>query len=104
VDRYLGVQQGHELFDGTLTTLVSSTQSKLVTNKNVQVMVDVVSATEKAGLPSELPLKAGETVELQGVYIPAGKANLKNANGPAAVVRLTHAPCGYAVIGGQRFQ
>ena len=66
----------------------------------MQLAINVHSSVDPSGLPSEIPLHVGQTVEVEGEYIPASTANA----GGNAVVHYTHSPCGYMVINGQKYQ
>ena len=108
ITKYKGVQHGrngdHEIAEGTLTTIKWTTKGSVVDTKNVHLALNISSATNPEGLPREIPVPAGHVIELTGEYIPARTANAKNANGAAAVLHFTHAPCGSVIIDGQQYQ
>lgn len=107
IDEYKGLQTGrngvHELAESTIIHTSWVYDQKIVDTSNVHLAMNVASVTDPAGLPMELPLATGQTIEVEGEYIPAATANSTNKNGPAAVVHFTHMPCGYAVIGGKTY-
>jgi hypothetical protein len=108
VDEYRGVRSGHsgdhELIEGTIANAIWVYDSSLVDTSNVEVALNVASNVDPAGLPEEVPLAPGDTFEVEGEFIPASTANASNANGSAAVIHYTHAPCGYAVLDGTKYQ
>lgn len=108
VDEYVGLQTGrngvHELAEVTVIHTSWIYDSKLVDTNNVHLAMNVASETDPTGLPMELPLRPGQTIEVEGEYIPAAKAMATNKNGAAAVIHFTHMPCGYAVIGGTTYK
>jgi hypothetical protein len=94
----------HELVDGTIQSTVWVYQARIIDTHNVQVAMNVASSKDPAGLPHEIPVSPGQVFEVEGEYIPASSANAHNANGPAAVIHYTHAPCGYVTLGGQTYR
>jgi hypothetical protein len=108
VDQYRGIQHGHngdhEVVEATITTTTSAANPSLIDTDNVEVAMNVHSATDPSGLPREIPLAVGDSFEAEGQYIPAATANAHNANGPAAVIHFTHSPCGFVTIAGQQYR
>ncbi len=107
IDEYKGLQTGrngvHELAESTVVHTSWVYDKTVVDTSNVHLAMNVASVTDPAGLPMELPLAVGQTIEVEGEYIPAATAMYTNKSGPAAVVHFTHMPCGYAVIGGKTY-
>ena len=105
---YLGVKTGsngpHEDFDGTITTIVAVADMSQVDSMNVQVAMNMVSSTDPNGLPQEIPLSSGDTIEVVGEYIPAATATCSSPNGACAVIHFTHSPCGWVIINGNEYQ
>jgi hypothetical protein len=108
IDEYKGLQTGrngvHEIAEATLIHTVWVYDRMTVDTTNIHLAMNVASVTDPAGLPMEIPLRVGQTIETEGEYIPASKAGATNKNGAAAVVHFTHMPCGYAVIGGTTYR
>lgn len=108
VDEYVGLQTGrngvHEIAEVTMIHTSWIYESKLVDTTNVHLAMNVASEKDPAGLPMEIPLRPGQTLEVEGEYIPAAKAMATNKNGAAAVVHFTHLPCGYTVIAGTTYK
>jgi Cys-rich repeat protein len=104
VTRYAGMQHGHngdhEIVYGVITDRVWVYDAALVDGSPVQVAMNVASSIDPSGLPKEIPIAVGQTFEIEGEYIPASTAN---ASGNA-VIHYTHSPCGYALIGGTKYQ
>jgi hypothetical protein len=107
VDEYKGVKVGgngpHEFVHGTVVRTPWVFESGTVDTANVEISMNVQTPDDKHGLPMEIPVAAGEYVEVQGEYIAAAKASARTAKGPAAVIHFTHDPCGYAVLGGTKY-
>jgi hypothetical protein len=108
VDEYKGLRKGrngtHEVFEGTITQLVSAGKPELVDTHNVEVAMNVQSKRDPDGLPEGgVPLRLGQVVELQGILIPSTASKARNANGPAAELHFTHAPCGSVTIDGKTY-
>ncbi len=105
---YLGVRTGsngpHEDFDGTITTIFQVADMSKVDSMNVQVAMNMVSSTDPNGLPNEIPLSVGQSIEVVGEYIPSSTATCSSPNGPCAVIHFTHSPCGWVVINGTTYQ
>jgi hypothetical protein len=99
IDRYQGLIHGengdHEIAWGTLSQVLWIYAGALQDTTSVQLAMNVASSTDPAGLPRELPLAPGSTVEVEGEYIPAATAD---AHG-SAVIHFTHSTCGYVKIG-----
>lgn len=108
VDQYIGVKTGrngpHEFVHGTIINTPWVYKSSIVDTTNVEVAMNIQTATDMTGLPKEIPVRAGEQIELEGEYIPKATANATTALGPAAVLHFTHEPCGYAVLGGVKYR
>ena len=108
VDQYIGVKTGrngpHEIVHGTIINTPWVYKSSIVDTSNVEVAMNIQTATDMTGLPKEIPVRAGEQIELEGEYIPKATANATTALGPAAVLHFTHEPCGYAVLGGVKYR
>ena len=108
IDEYVGLQTGrngvHEIAEATVIHTSWIYDGTLVDTSNIHLAMNVASMTDPAGLPMELPLRPGQTIEVEGEYIPAAKAMATNKAGPAAVVHFTHMPCGYAVIAGKTYR
>lgn len=100
VDQYLGLHTGHsgthELANGTLQGVLWMYQPSLEDTASVQLAMNVASSTDPQGLPHEVPLKAGEVVEVEGEWIPGASAGLSGR----AVIHYTHGTCGFATLGG----
>lgn len=108
IDEYVGLQTGrngvHEIAEATVIHTSWIYDGTLVDTSNIHLAMNVASMTDPAGLPMEIPLRSGQTIEVEGEYIPAVKAMASNKNGAAAVVHFTHSPCGYAVIAGKTYR
>lgn len=108
VDQYVGVRTGrngpHEIVHGTIVYTPWVYKASIVDTTNVEVAMNIQTATDPTGLPMEIPVRARDQIELEGEYIPKSTANATTALGPAAVIHFTHAPCGYAVLGGTKYK
>jgi hypothetical protein len=108
VERYRGLVHGrhgtHEIAVGTIVAMPWVYDPSLVDSKRVELAMNVASRADPRGLPSEIPIEPGRSIEVEGEYIPAGAAHERGANGATAVVHYTHAPCGYVVIDGRTFR
>jgi hypothetical protein len=108
IDRYLGLTRGrngtHEVAFGTITSTPWVFDAGAIDTAHVQVSLSVANATDRTGLPEEMPLMAGESILVEGEYISASRANVRGARGPTAVVHYTHAPCGFVVIKGRKYR
>lgn len=105
IDRYQGTIHGrngtHEIAYGHLVAVNAASDRALVDSAPVQLAMNVRSDTDPKGLPSEIPLRAGDRVEVQGIYIPASRAN----DHGRAVIHFTHAPDGFVVLpDGRRYR
>jgi len=108
VDQYIGIRTGrngpHEIVHGTIINTPWVYKAAIVDTTNVEVAMNVQTATDPSGLPMEIPVRAKEQIEVEGEYIPKSTATATTALGPAAVLHFTHSPCGYAVLGGVKYQ
>ena len=108
VDRYVGLVRGrhgtHEIAVGTLLAMPWVHDPSLVDTKRVELAMNVASSADPRGLPREIPIEPGQSIEVEGEYIPARAAHAHGANGATAVVHYTHAPCGYVVINGRTYR
>jgi hypothetical protein len=108
IERYQGLVHGrhgtHEIAVGTIVAMPWVYDSSLVDSKRVELAMNVASSADPRGLPREIPIEPGRSIEVEGEYIPAGAAHARAANGATAVVHYTHAPCGYVVIEGRTFR
>ncbi len=102
VDQYKGIIHGrngdHEIVEGHITLMNAIGNKKVFDTKNVELAMNVASAKDPNGLPSAIPVKAGDQMEVEGEYIPSKQANAHNASGKAAVIHFTHAPDGYVIF------
>jgi hypothetical protein len=100
IDQYLGLRNGrngtHELANATLQNVSWIYQASVEDTTAAQLAMNVASSIDPHGLPQEIPLSAGEVIEVEGEYIPAASANA----GGRAVIHFTHLPCGYVTING----
>lgn len=100
VDQYLGLIHGrngtHEVATGTLQNVSWIFAPSVEDTAAVQLAMNVASAVDPAGLPHEIPLTAGQVIEVEGEYIPGATANASGR----AVVHFTHGICGFVEIGG----
>jgi hypothetical protein len=109
IDRYRGVVHGrngtHEVAAATLLSTPWVYDPSLVDTKRVELAMNVANSADPKGLPHEVRLDPGQSIEVEGEYIPASAAHAHDANGAAvAVVHYTHAPCGYVIINGRRYR
>ena len=108
VDQYRGIQHGHngdhEIVEATISSTTSAANPSVVDTDNVEVAMNVHSSTDPSGLPHEIPVAVGDSLEVEGQYIPAATANAHNAKGPAAVIHFTHSPCGFVTIAGHEYR
>ncbi len=104
VDEYHGLIQGrngtHEIAYGTITSIPWVYDHSLLDTSNVELALNVKSAKDPNGLPHEIKLSVGQSVEVEGEYIPAATAHASDKKGAAAVIHFTHSPCGYVTIAG----
>ena len=107
VDEYRGVRTGrngpHEYIHGTIVRTPWLFEAGTIDTTNVEISMNVQTPTDMHGLPMEIPVTAGDYVEVEGEYIPAAYASASTAKGPAAVIHFTHDPCGYAVLNGKKY-
>jgi hypothetical protein len=105
IDKYVGMQHGkngdHEIAQGHITRVLQVGNQKVIDTQKVQLAMNVKSAKDKNGLPKEIPLKPGQTLEVEGEYIPSSHASGSNG---AAVLHFTHSPGGFVVIDGHKYQ
>lgn len=105
IDKYSGIQHGrngdHEIAEGHITKILQVGNQKVIDTQKVHLAMNVKSARDPNGLPREIPLKPGQTIEVEGEYIP--KSHATGSNG-AAVLHFTHAPGGFVVIDGKKYQ
>lgn len=108
VSNYQGLIHGangdHEIVYGDIVSTPWVFDKKLIDTAHVQLAMNVHSAKDPSGLPKVIPLQVGQTVEVEGEFIPLATANAHDAGGPAAVIHYTHAPCGYATLGGVTYR
>jgi hypothetical protein len=104
ITRYQGLITGrngvHEIAYGNMQQPLWVDVSSVVDTSSVQLAMDV-QASDGSGLPHELPLTAGQTVEVEGEYISGATAGV---SGGVAVIHFTHSICGYATIAGTTYQ
>ena len=104
INRYQGLIHGsngdHEIAFGTLGNVEWIHDPALKDSNNVQLAMNVVSSIDPTGLPKELPLAVGQTIEVEGEYITAASANASGA----AVIHFTHSTCGYVTIAGSTYK
>lgn len=94
----------HEIAYGTVTSTSWVYDHSVVDTSNVELALNVKSAKDPTGLPNEVKMTVGESVEVRGEYIPAATANAHDSAGPAAVLHFTHSPCGFITIAGHKYQ
>ncbi|MBL9040426.1 MAG: hypothetical protein JNM83_02430 [Myxococcales bacterium] len=108
VDQYKGVRDGrngpHEIVHGTIINTPWVYKAAIVDTTNVEVAMNIQTATDLTGLPMEIPVKPRDLIEVEGEYIPKSKASASTALGPAAVIHFTHHHCGYVVIEGVKYK
>ena len=100
IGQYLGLINGrngtHEIATGTLQNVSWIFAPSLEDTTSVQLAMNVASAIDPQGLPREIPLAAGQVIEVEGEYIPASSAN----SSARAVIHFTHGACGFVEING----
>ena len=105
ITRYQGIIHGrngdHEIAFGTLTNVSWIYNASTEDTTSVQLAMNVASSTDPTGLPHEIPLTAGESIDLEGEYISAASAGGSSGN---AVIHFTHSTCGYVTINGSTYQ
>ena len=103
-----GVRDGrngpHEIVHGTIINTPWVYKAAIVDTTNVEVAMNIQTATDLTGLPMEIPVKPRDLIEVAGEYIPKSKASASTALGPAAVIHFTHHHCGYVVIEGIKYK
>lgn len=108
VDQYKGVRDGrngpHEIVHGTIINTPWVYKAAIVDTTNVEVAMNIQTATDLTGLPMEIPVKPRDLIEVAGEYIPKSKASASTALGSAAVIHFTHHHCGYVVIEGIKYK
>ena len=103
ITRYQGIIHGrngdHEIAYGNMQALWVDVPS-VVDTSSIQLAMNVASSIDPSGLPQEIPLSAGQSIEVEGEYISGATAGL----GGNAVVHFTHSTCGYVTIAGTTYQ
>jgi hypothetical protein len=98
IDKYQGTIKGrngtHEIAYGHITLINAAGNKQVIGTQEVELAMNVKSSKDPHGLPQELPLKVGDQIEVEGVYIPAKQAN----NHGDAVIHFTHSPDGYVIM------
>ena len=104
ITRYQGLISGrngsHEIAFGTLGTVEWIHDPALEDSQHVQLALNVSSSIDPTGLPHEIPLTVGQTIEVEGEYITAASAGSSGD----AVIHFTHSTCGYVTIAGTTSQ
>jgi len=93
-------QHGHEHVRARIVSTSAVGSPQVVTTAEVELAM-VIARGGAVGLPDELPLLVGETIDVQGVYVP--KEQAYGTNHQWAVIHFTHAPCGFATIDGTTY-
>jgi len=100
IGQYLGLINGrngtHEIATGTLQNVGWIFAPSVEDTASVQLAMNVASVIDAQGLPREIPLSAGQVIEVEGEYIPAASANSSGR----AVIHFTHGACGFVEING----
>jgi hypothetical protein len=108
IDRYRGLSRGrngtHEVAFGVITSTPWVFDAAMIDTAQVELALNVASTADPTGLPEEVRLVAGESILVEGEYIPASRANVRGGRGPTAVIHYTHAPCGFVVIKGRKYR
>jgi hypothetical protein len=108
IDRYRGLSRGrngtHEVAFGAITSTPWVFDAAMIDTAHVELALNVASNTDPAGLPDEVRLVPGESILVEGEYIPASRANVRGERVPTAVIHYTHAPCGFVVIKGRKYR
>jgi hypothetical protein len=103
IDTYEGIETGineHEHARATIVKLPWIYDDRRLDTMHVELAMRV----GPTGLPHELPLAAGQLVEVEGEYISGAVADAADPTGRLdAVIHYTHAECGYAIIAGARY-
>ena len=104
ITRYQGLIHGrngdHEIAFGTLANVEWIHDPALKDSNSVQLAMNVHSSTDPSGLPGEVKLSVGQTIEVEGEYIPATSAGSSGD----AVIHFTHSTCGFVTIDGTTYQ
>ncbi len=104
ITQYQGVIHGrngdHEIAYGTLGNVEWIYSPSIRDTDNVQLAMNISSSRDPTGLPHEIPVAAGSTIEVEGEYISAASASLHGD----AVIHFTHSTCGYVTIGANTYQ
>lgn len=104
ITRYQGVIHGsngdHEIAYGTLGQVDWIYSASTKDTAKVQLAMNIKTSTDPTGLPREIPVAVGQTIEVEGEYISAASANA----GGNAVIHFTHSTCGYVTIAGTTYE
>jgi hypothetical protein len=104
ITRYQGIIHGrngdHEIAFGTVAKTLWVSVPSVVDTSNVELAMNVKSSIDPTGLPHEIPVAPGQTIEVEGEYISGATANAQGA----AVVHFTHSTCGFVTIGSATYQ
>ena len=104
ITRYQGLIQGrngtHEIAFGNLTNVLWIHDAATKDTNSVQLALNVHSSTDPTGLPNEIPLTVGQTIEVEGEYISGASAGSSGV----AVIHFTHSTCGFVDVNGQQFR
>ena len=104
ITRYQGLIHGrngdHEVAFGNITAIAWVHDPGTVDTHSVQLAMNVASSIDPAGLPHEIALAVGQSVELEGEYISGAGAGSSGT----AVLHFTHSTCGYVTIAGTTYQ
>ena len=104
ITRYQGLIQGrngdHEIAFGTLANVEWIHDPALKDSNSVQLAMNVHSSTDPSGLPGEVKLSVGQTIEVEGEYITAASAGTSGD----AVIHFTHSTCGFVTINGTTYE
>jgi hypothetical protein len=104
IDKYEGLIHGrngiHEVATAHITQLLAVAKPQAVDSQKLSLALNVRSHTDPSGLPNEIVLSPGQTIQLEGEYIPAKRAGL---GGHVAVIHFTHSPGGFVVIDGHTY-
>jgi hypothetical protein len=95
------LKNGHEHVRARITSITSASDKSVITTPEVELAMRFASSG-LGGLPSELPLAPGETLEVEGVYVP--KEQAYGTNHKWAVIHFTHAPCGFVAKDGNTYR
>ena len=104
ITRYQGLIHGrngdHEIAFGDLTKVLWIHDAATRDTNQVQLALNVSSSIDPSGLPHEIPLSVGQTVEVEGEYISGATAGSSGV----AVIHFTHSTCGFVDVGGQQYR